>query len=70
MDEPESTITLTEQELIPDTKIEPVSSRCQHIGLRGFTFSDGQTIECCPTCNAFDKHRREVLCPTKGGARG
>jgi hypothetical protein len=43
---------------------------CKHTGLRSFTFRDGQTIECCPSCPHFDKHRREVLCPTRGGVRG
>jgi len=43
---------------------------CKHTSLRSFTFSDGQTIECCPSCLHFDKDRREVLCPTTGGVRG
>ena len=37
--------------------------RCDHIGLRTFTFNDRQTIQCCPSCTLFDQHRREVLCP-------
>jgi hypothetical protein len=57
-------------ELVVNATLDPVSDCCQHVGLKTFTFADGKIIKCCPTCNVFDKHRREVLCPSKGGARG
>jgi hypothetical protein len=48
----------------------PTQQRCNHIGIRRLAFKDGQQIKCCTNCTVFDKHRREVLCPARGGVRG
>lgn len=56
-------------ELVETATLVP-NRRCNHIGLRSFVFKNGQQIKCCSNCNVFDKHRREVLCPTTGGVRG
>ena len=38
---------------------------CMHPNLKQFTFSDGQTIKCCPGCDKYDEARRKIL----GGAK-
>lgn len=72
MDSLPSTMTATEyDDLVVNATLDPTAVRCHHhVGLKTFTFIDGKTIKCCPSCNVFDKHRREVLCPTRGGERG
>lgn len=40
-------------------------TECGHPQLKGFTFSDGQTIHMCPDCTKFDENRRAVLAGTK-----
>jgi len=65
------TATLAEcDELDVNVTLDPTLGRCRHVDLKTFTFADGKIIKCCPTCNGFDKHRREVLCPSTGGVRG
>jgi hypothetical protein len=71
MHESASTITITEYQLIANATVECLSdllkTECVHPQLKGFTFSDGQTIHMCPDCTKFDAHRRAVLAGTKGG---
>jgi hypothetical protein len=37
--------------------------KCKHIDLREFIFRDGKVVRLCLTCPAFEKERRDVLCP-------
>ena len=74
MDKSVSTITLTEQGLIANAMLGPLTDRsineCEHPQLKSFTFSTGQTIRMCPDCTKFDQYRRAVLAGSKRKVNG
>jgi len=67
-------ITVDEHGLIANATLGLISggskTECGHPQLKGFTFSDGQTIHMCPDCTKFDEHRRAVLAGSRRKING